>query len=97
MRLSLLPIGAYLPRWLTDYQHVDPAQALQAHVDLASAQSLGIHYGTFELADDGQQQPVTDLATAVSARGLPASGFVAAEFGIATVVPPLLKPFRGCE
>ena len=86
MRAALLPIGAYLPRWLTDYQHVDPPQAVQAHVDLAAARSFGIHYGTFELADDGQTQPVTELAAAVAARGLPADSFTAAEFGVAAAV-----------
>ena len=88
MRAALLPIGAYLPRWLTEYQHVDPAQAVQAHRDLGSARSRGIHYGTFELADDGQTQPVTELAAAVAAQGLPAESFTAAEFGIADAVPP---------
>ncbi len=88
MRAALLPIGAYLPRWLTEYQHVDPAQAVQAHVDLASATSRGIHYGTFSLADDGQTQPVTELAAAVAAQGLAAASFTAAEFGVADAVPP---------
>ncbi len=88
MRAALLPIGAYLPRWLTAYQHVDPAEAVQAHVDLAAARSYGIHYGTFQLADDGQTQPVADLAAALAARGLPPESFRAAEFGIAAAVPP---------
>lgn len=87
MRAALLPIGAYLPRWLTAYQHVDPVQALQAHVELGSARSFGIHYGTFALADDGQTQPVTELAAAVAARGLAPESFAAAEFGVAAAVP----------
>ena len=87
MRAALLPIGAYLPRWLTEYQHVDPAQAVEAHVDLGAATSRGIHYGTFDLADDGQRQPVADLAAAVAARGLAAESFTAAEFGHADAVP----------
>ena len=91
MRAALLPIGAYLPRWLTAYQHVDPPEAVQAHVDLAAARSFGIHYGTFELSDDGQTQPVTELAAALAARGLVPESFIAAEFGVAaavTAVPP---------
>ncbi len=95
MRAALLPIGAYLPRWLTDYQHLDPAQAVQAHIDLGSAQSYGIHYGTFELADDGQTQPVRDLAAAVAAKALPAGTFIASEFGVARVVPPAI-PRKPC-
>ncbi len=96
MRAALLPIGAYLPRWLTDYQHLDPVQAVQAHIALGAARSYGIHYGTFQLADEGQQQPVIDLAAAVAARGLPAAAFSAAEFGAANDVPPAV-PSKPCS
>ncbi|MHA7835724.1 MAG: MBL fold metallo-hydrolase, partial [Algiphilus sp.] len=33
MRAALLPIGAYKPRWLTAYQHMDPTDAVRAHLD----------------------------------------------------------------
>jgi len=81
MRLALLPIGAYLPRWFMAYQHMDPVEAVQAHRDLQSAFSLGIHYGTFELADDGQDDPLVDLHKALVAQGLPAAQFPPAAFG----------------
>lgn len=86
MRLALLPIGAYKPRWLTDFQHMSPCQAVQAHADLAARHSVAIHYGTFELADDGQTEPVTELA-----RCLPngAAPFMALPFGTGYDVPPL--------
>ena len=87
MRLSLLPIGAYLPRWFMAYQHMDPAEAVQAHLDLDSALSLGIHYGSFELADDGQDQAVDDLHRALDARELPRERFHAAAFGHGYDVP----------
>lgn len=89
MRLSLLPIGAYLPRWFMAEQHMDPAEAVQAHLDLQSAFSLGIHYGSFDLADDGQQEPVIDLAAARVSSELAAGIFEAAEFGIGREFPPL--------
>ncbi|HSW13556.1 MAG TPA: MBL fold metallo-hydrolase [Solimonas sp.] len=81
MRLALLPIGAYLPRWFMAYQHMDPAEAVQAHLDLGSAFSLGIHYGSFELADDGQDEAVTDLLKALAARSIDATHFPPAAFG----------------
>lgn len=89
MRLALLPIGAYLPRWFMAYQHMDPAEAVQAHLDLQSAFSLGIHYGSFELADDGQEEPVVDLQKALVAQGLAQSLFPAAAFGAGYDVPAL--------
>jgi L-ascorbate metabolism protein UlaG (beta-lactamase superfamily) len=95
MRYALLPIGAYKPRWLTDYQHLDPGQAVRAHLDLGAAASLGIHFGTFELADDGQFEPVQDLAAARAARKLGEAQFRAPEFGGGYDVPPLLA-YPGC-
>ena len=89
MRLALLPIGAYKPRWLTAYQHLDPAQAVQAHVDLQAAASLAVHFGTFELADDGQIEPVIDLAQALRSAGLPSSVFRAPTFGSGYDFAPL--------
>ncbi|WP_152553935.1 MBL fold metallo-hydrolase [Endozoicomonas elysicola] len=54
MDLSLLPIGAYLPRWFMKDNHLSPDDALEAHYDLRSRQSMAIHFGTFNLGDDGQ-------------------------------------------
>ncbi len=51
--LSLLPIGAYQPRWFMSAVHMDPEQALRAHQILGSETSIAIHHGTFQLADDG--------------------------------------------
>ena len=89
MRLALLPIGAYKPRWLTDYQHLDPGQAVQAFGDLDAAAALGIHFGTFELADDGQHEPAADLARARQQAGLAESRFRAPEFGAGYDFAPL--------
>ena len=91
MRLALLPIGAYEPRWLTAFQHLDPAQAVQAHIDLGAAASLAVHFGTFELSDEGQAEPVAALARALPASAAPATVFTAPIFGSGYDFPPLLK------
>lgn len=95
MRLALLPIGAYAPRWFMSYQHVDPAEAVQAHLDLESASSLAIHFGTFDLSNEGQHEPVQALAAARQARKVPDTAFRAPEFGRGYDVPPLLA-YPGC-
>jgi L-ascorbate metabolism protein UlaG (beta-lactamase superfamily) len=41
-RLALLPIGAFLPRWMMRPVHVDPAEAVQAHLDLRAERSLAM-------------------------------------------------------
>ena len=55
--LSLLPIGAYEPKWFMSAIHMDPMEALKAHEILGSRTSIAIHHGTFQLADDGIDTP----------------------------------------
>jgi L-ascorbate metabolism protein UlaG (beta-lactamase superfamily) len=52
-RLSLLPIGAFKPRWFMSTIHMGPDEAVRAHEILGSRTSIAIHDGTFQLADDG--------------------------------------------
>ena len=68
--VSLLPIGAYEPRWFMKDQHINPEEAVRAHLDLGSRLSLGMHFGTFRLTDEGIDDPVTALAESRRAHGL---------------------------
>lgn len=91
MRLALLPIGAYRPRWFMRPVHVDPAEAVEAARVLGAGTSVGIHFGTFPQADDGIDEPVVDLEKALAA--LRASGdepprFLALENGGSVAVAP---------
>jgi L-ascorbate metabolism protein UlaG (beta-lactamase superfamily) len=75
--LALLPIGAYEPRWFMKAHHMNPAEAVQAHLDLKAVKSMGIHFGTFRLTDEGPHQPVLDLQQALLEKKIPREEFLA--------------------
>ena len=79
--LALLPIGAYEPRWFMKDIHMNPAEAVQAHLDLGARRSLGMHWGTFQLTPEGVDEPVRELTKALQERGVPAQQFRPAEVG----------------
>ncbi len=79
--VALLPIGAYEPRWFMHPQHINPAEAVEAHRVLGAERSVGIHFGTFDQTDEGMVQPQRDLATALRAQGVEPRAFVALENG----------------
>lgn len=81
MDLSLLPIGAYEPRWFMKDAHMNPADAVQAHLDLHSKMSVGIHFGTFQLTDEGIDDPINDLKTALDQAKLDPLCFIAPTVG----------------
>jgi N-acyl-phosphatidylethanolamine-hydrolysing phospholipase D len=67
--VALLPIGGYAPRWFMRYQHMDPAEALQASRDLGARHMIGMHWGTFDLTDEPLDEAPRELARAVAAAG----------------------------
>ena len=79
--VAFVPIGAYEPRWFMREQHMNPDDAVQAHLALGSPRSVAMHFGTFRLTDEGIDQPARDLATSLAARGVPPERFVVPRFG----------------
>jgi L-ascorbate metabolism protein UlaG (beta-lactamase superfamily) len=79
--LALLPIGAYEPRWFMRQQHVDPGEAVRAHLDLRPRRSLGMHFGTFQLTDEAIDAPVAALRRAQAQAGVAATEFDILAFG----------------
>ena len=79
--LALLPIGAYEPRWFLEPVHMNPDEAVRAHLALGARQSIGMHYGTFQLTDEGIDAPLHDLAKARMEHGLAELVFQAAQTG----------------
>ena len=55
--------------------HLTPAEAVCAHRDTGARRSLAMHWGTFQLTDEGRDEPVRALALARAAAGLSADEF----------------------
>ena len=87
MDVSLLPIGGYAPRDFMEFPHLDPKQAVQAHQDLRSRKSIGIHFGTFRLTAERIDEPIELLEKETKIAGLEEGDFIAAEFGRSVVFP----------
>jgi len=79
--LALLPIGAYEPRWFMHSVHMNPDEAVQAHLDLGAPESIGMHYGTFQLTNEGIDEPLRALDEARRTRGVTGSQFHTLGFG----------------
>lgn len=79
--VALLPIGAYEPRWFMRDQHMNPDDAVRAHLDLQPQVSVGTHFGCFQLTDEGIDDPPRDLAIAREQHGVAPESFVVLETG----------------
>ncbi len=79
--VALLPIGAYEPRWFMAPVHMDPPEAVRAHLDLAARRSVGMHFGTFQLTDEAIDAPLLALEAARRAAGLDGDSFTTHGFG----------------
>ncbi len=79
--VALLPIGAYEPRWFMAAAHMNPAEAVQAHLDLGARRSVGMHFGTFHLTDEAIDAPLVALAEVRALAGLQEEQFGVQGFG----------------
>ncbi|MFH1500015.1 MAG: MBL fold metallo-hydrolase [Verrucomicrobiota bacterium] len=79
--LALIPIGAYEPRWFMCNQHCNPAEAVMIHRDLGARRSVAMHWGTFQMTDEGREEPRAELQKALLAAGVSPEVFIAPEPG----------------
>jgi len=71
--VAALPIGAYLPPSIMKWVHLTPEEAVQAFTDLDARTLLGMHWGTFDLADEPLDEPPGRMLAEVRRRGIDAS------------------------
>jgi len=75
LRLAVLPIGAYEPRWFMRDQHMNPAESVQAFIDCGAEFALAHHHGTFQLTDEAIDAPRLALSEALVDARIPAERF----------------------
>ncbi len=94
--LAAIPVGAYEPRWFMKAQHVNPPEAVRIHQDLGARQSVGIHWGTFDLTDEPMDAPIGALPAARDAAGMAPDAFFLLRHGqTRTFVPKPRQPAAG--
>lgn len=86
MNLSLLPIGAYSPRWFMQTMHMDPEEAIWAHKDLDSKKSIGIHHGTFQLTNEKRDEPSYKLRMYLRSNQLTKNDFLVLKPGESRII-----------
>ena len=77
IRLALLPIGAYAPRWFMRDQHCDPEEAVAIFTALGAERAVACHWGAFRLTDEPYDEPPRRLAQALASAGIATDRFVA--------------------
>jgi L-ascorbate metabolism protein UlaG (beta-lactamase superfamily) len=87
LKLAILPIGAYEPRWFMRDQHMNPAEAVQALLDCGAETALASHFGTFQLTDEAIDAPLVALGDALKAIGIPSDRFRALLPGQVSHIP----------
>ncbi|MDT8448132.1 MAG: MBL fold metallo-hydrolase [bacterium] len=79
--LAVLPIGAYVPWDFMQKVHLNPEQAVEAHLQLQSKQSLAMHYGYFQLTGEPIEEPPIRLKAELARRGLDERDFSTPAYG----------------
>ncbi|WP_316795114.1 MBL fold metallo-hydrolase [Pedobacter agri] len=74
--ISIIPIGAYKPKWFMSPIHTDPNEAVRIHQDIGSNESIACHFGTFQLADEGLDDVPQDLNKALGSSGVSPQSFI---------------------
>lgn len=90
--VALIPIGAYEPRWFMREQHVNPEEAIRIHQDVGAQRSVGVHWGTFSLADEAPDHPPRELAEARRRLGVADEAFSVMAIGETRRLPA--RPHR---
>ena len=68
--LAAVAIGAYMPPEIMRSVHMTPEQAVQAAEDVGARVTLGVHWGTFDLAEEPLGEPPERMLAETTRRGM---------------------------
>jgi N-acyl-phosphatidylethanolamine-hydrolysing phospholipase D len=72
--LGLIPIGAYMPRWIMSPMHADPRDAVEIFRDTKCQKALGMHWGTWVLTEEDVLEPPKLLKEALKHHSIEETG-----------------------
>lgn len=81
IKCAMIPIGAFRPQWFMSPVHISPEEAVKVHQDTRSHLSIGMHFGTFPLADDGEMEPIEELHKSLAQASIEPAAFRALDLG----------------
>jgi N-acyl-phosphatidylethanolamine-hydrolysing phospholipase D len=81
IQISIIPIGAYRPRWFMSPVHVDPPEAVKILKDTHSQIAIAGHWGTFKLSGEPLGEPPAYLRKALREEGMDEGQFITMKFG----------------
>ena len=79
--LAAIPIGAYEPRWIMEFSHMNPEEAVMSYFDLEATKAIGMSWGTFVLTDEPVTEPPKELNKALERHGLTVEDFFVLSHG----------------
>jgi N-acyl-phosphatidylethanolamine-hydrolysing phospholipase D len=68
--IAAVPIGAYEPAAMMRFVHVTPEEAVRIGLDVGARRIVGMHFGTFDLADEPPNEPPRRFRTEADRVGL---------------------------
>jgi L-ascorbate metabolism protein UlaG (beta-lactamase superfamily) len=81
IQVSMIPIGAYRPRWFMGAVHVDPPEAIKILEESRSERAIPGHWGTFKLSDESLGEPLAYLRKALQENGIDEGRFIIMKLG----------------
>ena len=76
-----IPIGAYKPREIMKYNHINPEEAVRTLIDLEAKKAIAMHWGTFVLSHEAVDEPIHEVRKNLKIFGISEERFLILKHG----------------